>query len=337
MPVDLPPPDASPDLAPKPPLKLTSGVAISIGLTVFLLLYGLARLLMKSYGFAFFAVPYFAGYAVGALSARRPYWNALIAMAGSLVVLVITLREGVLCAVFALPIFAALLYFGTFMGTLTGRYVRSRRQQASAIVTSLIVAIGWQAGSGLTDDPARHPWHRVDSAVAIHAAPEVVFEALTQQLQVSRTAPFLLRMGFPIPKVLRVERPGQGGTLRMEFNHGTAWAKITAWEPGRALAFTMERYAIVDPPFHITRLGRGEHHGLKVERVTDWLTVGEIRYRFERGPGETTVLSRSTDFQRHLFPDLYFGWLEPVIMKVGQDHLLQAVRDRIEAREIVSR
>ena len=320
-----------------PVTRLKAGAVISLGVTVFLVLYAAAGAVMKSYGFAFFAIPYFAGFLVGALSKRRPYFNAVVVMLLSLFILVATFREGMVCVIFALPFFYGLLSFGTWMGTLLGRYLRTRKQQIAAVVSSLLVAVGWQAASGLLDDPSRHPWHRVNSTVAISASPDAVFEALTRQIQVSRTAPLLLRIGLPIPRALRIVRPGKGGALRMEFNHGTAHARITSWEPGRALAFTIERYEIADPPFHITRLGRGEHHGLKVERVTDWLTVGEIRYRFDRGPGETTLLSRSTEFQRHLFPDFYFGWLEPLIMKVGQDHLLEALRERIESREVAAR
>lgn len=315
---------------PKTPSK--TAFAIAAGFSAFLALYVGSTALMKSYGPAFFSIPFFAGFVVGVLSPRNPIRNASIAVALALLALIATLREGVVCILFALPLFLAEMTVGVLCGVIVRRWADSRRKQVTAVISALIAALGWQAISGRLDDPKEHPWHTVSSRVEIDAPPERVFDALTGEIGAKGPWPWIIRLGLPTPRRMVVEKPGLGGTVRTDFNHGHAYARITSWEPGRAFAFQVERYDIEDPPFFITRLGRGEHYGLKTERVTDWLTLGEIRYTLTPRDGGGTTLSRTTTFQRHLAPALYFGPLEEGVMQRGQDRLLRAIQEDVDGR-----
>jgi hypothetical protein len=128
---------------------------------------------------------------------------------------------------------------------------------------------------------------------------------------------------------MEVADAGPDGRLRLDFSQGSAHGHVTRWQPGRALAFAVDRYQIEDLPFHITRLGRGPHWGLRTERVDDWLTFLELRYTLAPSPAGGTLLTRQTTWRRHLAPAFYFGWLQQQIIARGQLRLLELIRDRV--------
>jgi uncharacterized protein YndB with AHSA1/START domain len=326
-PLDDPPPLPAPPLPP-PTLR---GLVCATGLLAGVVLYCGARAFGKSYGEAFFCSPFVVGTIVGLLAPRRPVRSSLVTLAGLLLIALATLQEGVICCLFALPLVAPETILGALCGSTIRRFVHNRRVRER--IAGLLVAgtLAWQAIGGALDDPGRQPLHHATSSIAIAASPERVFAALTERpLTVEARWPWFLRVGLPMPSRFSVDAPGPDGRVRAVFSAGIARGPITEWVPGRALAFRIDRYQIDDPPFHITRLGRGPHYGLHPDRVDDWLTLTGARYRFEPAPGGGTLLRREISWRRHLAPAFYFGWLQETIMRRGQDRLLELVRERIE-------
>ncbi|HEX4341498.1 MAG TPA: hypothetical protein VH062_36565 [Polyangiaceae bacterium] len=138
-----------------------------------------------------------------------------------------------------------------------------------------------------------------------------------------------------MPDRMVVERGGLGGRVRFDFSQGTAFARITKWNPGHELAYAVDRYDVRDLPFHITRLGRGPDYGFRSERVEDWLTILDTRYTLTRSENGETILRRRIVWQRHLAPDVYFGWLQQTVMERGQVRLLELVRSRVASPNAV--
>jgi hypothetical protein len=134
-----------------------------------------------------------------------------------------------------------------------------------------------------------------------------------------------------MPESMRVERAGMGGRLRFDFHHGRAFAHITGWRPGRELRYAIDRFDAADLPFHITRLGRGPDYGFRSERVEDWMTIRDTRYTLAPGMHGGSVLRRRVVWQRHLAPDLYFGWLQQTVMERAQVRLLELIRNQVDA------
>jgi len=114
--------------------------------------------------------------------------------------------------------------------------------------------------------------------------------------------------------------------VRVEQSTGTAEGHITAWEPGRTLEYGIDQYRALDPPFHITRLGRAPDYGLRAERVGDWLTIESIRFDLAPLPHGHTALTRTIVWRRHLAPGFYFGWLQQAVIERGQTRLLDHLR-----------
>jgi hypothetical protein len=292
-------------------------------------LYVVGVCVQKSYAASFFAAPFFVGAVVGLASLKKPYRNSWIAIGVALAVAVVAMQEGVVCVLFSLPLLAPEVMLGTFCGWTLRRHLRARRYRQLAGTLILLVGLGWQLVEGRLDRPAEHPVQAATTALEIAAPPERVWRALTERpIEVAGRWPWFLRVGLPIPRRMELTDPGPRGALRLDFSQGVAHGHVTTWAPERVLAFAVDRYEIDDLPFHITRLGRGPHWGLKTERVEDWLTLLELRYTLSPTPSGGTRLERHTVWQRHLAPAFYFGWLQQQIITRGQTRLLELVRAR---------
>jgi hypothetical protein len=303
---------------------------IGFALLVATTLYTLATAFGKSYGLAFFSIPFFVGFVTGALAPRRPYRASLVVLVLALVLAIATLREGIVCVAFALPVVVPLQFVGAFAGQVLRRHFHSRRSRATGVGVMLVVGAGWQLVEARYDDPARHPIHRAATEIRIPAPPDRVFAALTRERwELADRWPWFLTIGLPVPHSLTVDSPGPEGRLRLDFSQGTAFAHVTEWRDGRELAFEVDRYQIRDLPFHITRLGRSPDYGVRAERVEDWLTFLELRYSLAPAADGGTLLTRRTTWRRHLAPTLYFGWLQQTVVERGQRRLLELLREQI--------
>jgi uncharacterized protein YndB with AHSA1/START domain len=305
-------------------------VIISIGILALSVLYVIGACVLKSYAASFFAAPIFVGAVVGLLSLRQPFTNAWITLVASLLLAVLTLREGVVCMLLSVPLVGPFVMLGAACGWTVRRFARARRHQYFLAVLIFAAGAGWQVVEGSFDRPSRHPVHLATSAVEVAAAPDEVWRALTERpIEVRSSWPWFLRIGLPMPWRMELVDAGPQGRLRMDFSQGVARGHVITWQPGHALAFAVDRYEIHDAPFHITRLGRGPHWGMKPERVEDWLTFIELRYTLEPTASGGTRLERQTVWRRHLAPAFYFGWLQQQIIAHGQARLLDLVRERV--------
>src|SRR5262245_380315 len=110
---EVPPPE-QPAHSPAPRSKTTTTIGLS--LLVAVLLYVIGASIGKSYGPALFCIPFFVGVVAGALAPRRPYLTTLATLAVALLIAVLTLQEGVVCVLMALPVILPLSIAGAFAG-----------------------------------------------------------------------------------------------------------------------------------------------------------------------------------------------------------------------------
>lgn len=308
--------------------------AFALLIGAFVVLYCASCLLTNNYGSAFFSIPVFVGFIAGLVYPKRPFITASYALLVALGLAIVTLREGVICVLFSLPVLLPMLWLGTFAGSVTVRHVHTERARRSGALLGLCLGLGTQVWARFTDDPAQHPFHVAEGEIAIDAPPEAVFQLLTtQRLHVENRWPWYVRIGLPVPESMRVEQAGLGGRVRFDFHHGSAFARITGWRPGRELRYAIERFDAADLPFHITRLGRGPDYGFRSERVEDWMTIRDTSYTLTPDRHGGSVLRRRVVWQRHLAPDLYFGWLQQTVMERAQTRLLELLRGQVQLDE----
>ena len=307
--------------------------AFAVGALVAGLLYVVACAAGGGYDSAFFAIPFFVGFVVGMLAPRRPYATSFAVLGVSILLAILTFREGVICALFSLPVLVPFLLLGAFAGSVLSRRVPRARDRHGLSGLVVFLGVGWQLYAGVADDPLTHPLHTASAARLVDAPPEEVFEALaTGDVRLAPRWPWFLRIGLPIPERMTVDRAGPDGRLHFDFSQGTAFAEVTAWNAPRELAYAVTRYEVHDLPFHITRLGRTPDYGFRKERVEDWLSIESTRYELVPAPGGKTWLRRSIVWRRHLTPDFYFGWLQQSIMARGQARLLELIAESVRDR-----
>ena len=298
-------------------------------LNLFIVLVG------KVYVAGFFAMPFVCGFFVGSYVKKRPFLYSLLVLAVGLFILIVTLQEGIICILFALPIFAVELLIGTFCGKYISQHFRYQKYKKSLNITVLLAWMTWYGQDVYFDQSALHPWHEISSKIEINASVGKTFDILANGLKVGGDWPFLLKLGLPIPSILSFDEKKAGGKMHIVFNHGSAYGKIKEWQTGRLISFDLSDFIITDEPFHITRLGKKEHFGLKTERVTDWLTFGTIIFTFEKS-AKGTLLTRKTVFQRHLFPSFYFGTLQEFVIEKGHNSLLLKIKAEVEEQATLS-
>lgn len=313
------------------PSKVHVGIASAVAAAT--VLYATATALGESYGLAFFSIPLFLGIVAGALCFRQPYRTANKAVLIALLISIVTLREGVICVLFSLPITLPMTYVGAYSGSKLAAFASSRRARNASVLLLLVAGGAWQAIDGSLDDPARHPRHVAEAEAVIDGAPSEVFSLLTETpLRVAPRWPWYIRVGLPMPERMTVEEPRVGGRVRFDYPRTTVFAHITRYSPPRELAYAVDRFDIDDLPFHVTRLGRSPDYGFRNERIEDWLTIEDTRYRLEATADGRTTLRRRVAWRRHLSPGLYFGWLQQTVIERGQERLLEAIAEQARAR-----
>ncbi len=130
-------------------------------------------------------------------------------------------------------------------------------------------------------------------------------------------------MGFPHPLEAHVDREGVGARRRAEFEGGIVFdERITRWEPGRALAFTIDIDAESVPTTTL------DQHIVVGGRYFDTLT-GTFAIE-ERGDGGV-VLHLSSEHRLSTHLNVYAGLWTDFIMGSIQDEVLHVVRARAEA------
>jgi len=188
------------------------GIAFAAGLVAAVLLYCGARAFGKSYSEAFFCSPFFVGAVIGVLGPRHPIRNALYTVLAALVIGILSLREGVICVLFALPLVVPETILGAVCGSTIRRYVHQRRHRIGVAVLLVVSSLGWQAVDGALDDPAHHPVHHAQSTTVIAAPPQRVFAALTARpIVVESRWQWFISIGLPVPGCLRRFASGHAG------------------------------------------------------------------------------------------------------------------------------
>lgn len=112
----------------------------------------------------------------------------------------------------------------------------------------------------------------------------------------------------------------EGGVLFLE--------EVTAWEPGRRLAFTIDAQEHLIPPTTLD------------EHVTiggPYFDVLTGTYEIEPRPGGGVVLHLASELRVSTTFNLYAGWWADIVMASIQDHILAIVKARCERLAAASR
>jgi len=300
-----------------------AGVAMGAGGLVGILAIGLTVQLLRNYGAAMFiATPFTMGLVAGYLYRRNfPPAHRSQTMAvglGSVIALAVFVLaigwEGLFCLLMALPIGGPIIVFGASVGYTIASGVRRTEKPIALGLCALPMAMMLEPSAGV-QQPARE----VLSVVEIAAAPEQVWPHVVSFRPLDPPRDLLFRAGVAYPKSARIEGAGVGAVRYCEFSTGAFVEPITAWEPGRRLAFDVTSSP---PPMREWSL----YDDVRAPHLEGFLQSRRGEFRLIPLPGGRTRLEGRTWYQVRMAPEWYWRLWSDVIIRRIHARVLDHIR-----------
>jgi uncharacterized membrane protein YhaH (DUF805 family) len=268
------------------------------GLAFAMVMIGTAVAFKGNYGLALFVgCPFGIGVIDGYFLAREGEASIiellkvvlinLVCVAG---VLLLIAYEGVICLALAFPLAFVLACFGAFIGRALagGRAIGGAPPIAAMLLLPIVAFVEPAHMSG-------HTLHQVNSSVVIDATPEHVWPQVIAFAPIPEPRDLMFRLGVAYPKFAHIEGAGVGAIRYCVFSTGPFVEPITAWEPGKRLAFDVTSspepmrelswYRDVHPP-HLNGYLRSRHGEFRLIALPDGRTrlEGTTWYEIEMAP-----------------------------------------------------
>ena len=217
------------------------GALIGMVLAIAIGLASMAAVVQTTGGYGlmlFFVTPLMMGTVIGLLTnhpAPRPLsdsiFTALLAVMLTAGALAVFALEGVICLLMAAPIAVV----AALMGAVVGRAIASHGRHA---IAPAILAAATVPLLGMAEHAIEQPTlHEVLSVQDIDAPPDVVWQHVIAFADMPPPTEWVFRTGIAYPVRARLAGAGVGAVRYCEFSTGAFVEPITAWEPGRRLAF----------------------------------------------------------------------------------------------------
>lgn len=212
--------------------------------------------------------------------------------------------EGVICVAMALPILAPLGLLGGLLGKMIADTTRRPAKELLAVV-AVLPGLAW--AEALVMPPTEY---EVVSTVEIDAPPAVVWDQVVAFPELDPPTEWYFRLGIACPMRARIAGSGVGATRYCEFTTGTFVEPITAWEPGRRLAFTVTEQP--HPMFELT-----PYASIHPPHLDGALRSNRGEFRLIELPGGRTRLEGSTWYEIGMFPQSYWTlWSHDLIHRI---------------------
>lgn len=292
--------------------------------------YGDDKPLLKTFGLMTVSFMFIVPFVVGLIVAyhHRSITNAgkivmmttpVFAVVGLVVFAVLSGREGMICAVMALPVFMVMAFFGGFVGI--GAFKRDPNKlyvSAAALLPFILAPIEHQIG-------LKEKIFTEHTTISIHATAGQVWHHITRVKEISEQenhASLFQFMGFPRPIKAELDTIAVGGTRKAIFARGLFFTEtVTQVEEYKTLAFDIKADPRSIPPTaldeHVTVGGK-------------YFDVLEGKYEIEQINENKVLLHLTSQFRLSTPFNFYSGLWSKLIMKDIQENILEIVKARSE-------
>lgn len=241
----------------------------------------------------FLCVPIAAGFSVGLVAPKfdRAAPIALLSVVGSLLVLIATGKEGVVCAAMAFPLLLAGLLIGLGIGVLVRKFIlpKGKNQTTTIGMFLLLVPLSIVAGERLETPRLAHPRTEIiQTSIELSEPPDSAWNQILSIDNVQASKPMLMYIGLPIPQRCVMNGRGAGAKRTCYFNAGYIEETVTEWSPPCRLGLSIDRT-------HMP----GRH----------WLGFESAEYDLQAIASGTALTRRTTVFS-YLHPAWYWRPLE---------------------------
>ena len=268
--------------------------------------------LAGSYGLTlFFVTPLMMGAIVGLLGNRNTPQPLSDTVVTALLTVLLTggaiglfALEGIICLAMAAPI--ALV--AALAGAVAGRAIAIHGRHAMMPVVLAATALPLL---GMAEQAIEQPTlHEVLSVQDVDAPPDVVWQHVIAFADLPPPTEWVFQTGIAYPVRARLAGAGVGAVRYCEFSTGAFVEPITAWEPGRRLAFDV---ATQPPPMHEWGLA-GALHPPHLDTLLQ-SRRGEFRLIAKEDGG--TRLEGRTWYELRASPTVYWRvWSDAIIRRI---------------------
>ena len=205
-----------------------------------------STLIFGVYGYGlFFASPFVVGITTGYAANRRRAlsdWQTIVVVSAALLLggllLIAVLLEGAICIVMASPLALFLGAIGGFLGRALA--LRGREPPEATVFAAAFLPVLFAI-----EHAALAPaYFTTDESVVVSAPADAVWRAVVAMGPIPERPSLPFRLGLAYPLDGKIEGEGVGAIRKGYFSTGVAYERITAWRPGRELAFDV----LSDPP-----------------------------------------------------------------------------------------
>lgn len=235
-------------------------------------------------------------------------------------VLFVLAVEGVVCLAMAAPLGIPLAAMGGAAGYAIRRGASPAAPRAAGMaVIALPVLIGAEALA-----PAAAPLYSTRTDVVVDAPPDVVWRHVVAFSEIPPPAEWVFQRGIAYPLRSRIEGAGVGAIRRCEFTTGAFVEPITAWEPGRRLAFDV----VAQPPPMVEWTLWDDVHPA---HLRGYFESERGEFRLTSLPGGRTRLEGTTWYRHRVAPSAYWRWWSDAILHQIHGRVLRHVGRTAEA------
>jgi hypothetical protein len=279
---------------------------------------GLALLVIygfRSYGMGlFFLLPLFIGLSATVLygyhmpiSRKQAAGISLLTLAIFASALLVFAVEGIICIAMAAPI-AMLL---TWIGSLTGYAILSRKRNRSAgIWLLLMAAIPATAWMEKDNEPELFA---VVTSMDIHASREEVWKHVIRFPQLKEPEELIFKAGIAYPVNATIEGKGPGAIRHCNFTTGSFVEPITLWNEPELLKFDVR-----EQPAPMKELS---FWNIDAPHLHDYFVSRQGQFRLIALPGGKTRLEGTTWYYHDIKPAFYW--------KLWSDHIIHKIHVRV--------
>ncbi|MGH7535283.1 MAG: SRPBCC family protein, partial [Gemmatimonadales bacterium] len=170
--------------------------------------------------------------------------------------------------------------------------------------------------------------HEVRSSIEVEAPAERVWRHVIAFPPLPQPTEWIFRLGVAYPRSARIEGTGVGATRYCVFSTGPFVEPITAWEPGRRLAFDVSR-----SPAPLQELS--PYPAVTPPHLDGYLRARRGEFRLVSLPGGRTRLEGSTWYEVRMQPEGYWQlFSDPLIARIHR-RVLEHVRRQAERTDSV--
>jgi hypothetical protein len=303
--------------------QVLASAIIGAGVTVGMVALGVVG--FRHYGWVLFLwTPFVMGVVVGYIvNMREPASStrlvtALISSMGLTTLgFMVFAIEGLACLAMSAPLAVPL----AMLGTTTGASLASRAAPQGVALGLLLLPVGWGLESATAPPP---PLHEVRSSIDIDAPPDAVWPHVLAFPPLPEPTEWWFRTGLAYPREATIVGEGVGAVRYCTFSTGSFVEPITAWEPGRQLAFDVTSSPAPMREFSFW-------NGVHPPHLDGYLNSRRGEFRLIALPDGRTRLEGSTWYELHMAPGLYWRFVTDRIIQQIHERVLGHIKTQTEA------